>query len=363
VSRPARALLRRRAALHNLTLLRRAAGGSRLLAVVKANAYGHGLTRVAPWLEAAEEPPDGFAVACLEEAVALRETGVAAPIALLEGVFEARELAEAARLSLIVMVHAPWQVEALAAARPSRPLAVWLKVDTGMHRLGFPPQQVPAVLARLEAMPQVRGPVVLTTHLACADDPDAPETDRQLEAFAEVTAGHPNPTSIANSAALLSRPTARGDWVRPGIALYGASPFAAGSAAELGLTPVMQLTSRLIAVNPQRRGAAIGYGATWTCPEDMPVGVVAAGYGDGYPRHAPNGTPVLVTGRPAPLVGRVSMDMLCVDLRGHPSARVGDEVVLWGDGLPVDEVARRSGTIAYEVLCGVAGRVAIEEEL
>ena len=227
-----------------------------------------------------------------------------------------------------------------------------------MHRLGFDPLQAADCRQRLLALAAVqRGSLTLMSHLACADDPDDDYTDRQLAAFTAATAGLPEPRSLANSAALLTRPDTQFDWVRPGIMLYGASPLLAGRPAPAPLRPVMSFETRLVEVARRRRGDCIGYGCSWTCPEDMPVGVAAAGYGDGYPRHAPAGTPVLVNGRRAALAGRVSMDTLCLDLRGVPDARVGDPVVLWGTDLPADEVARHAGTIAYELFCGITPRV------
>jgi len=336
----------------NLHTVRRHAPQARVLAVVKADGYGHGLLRAARALQAA----DAFGVAAIDEALALREAGVGHPIILLEGFFESAELAEIAARGLHTVVHHEWQLAALEAARLPAPLTVILKIDSGMHRLGFAPSEAAAVHRRLAACPAV-AQIQLMTHLACAEERDNPATMAQIDCFAAATAGLAGARSIANSAAILQWPASHGDWVRPGIMLYGVSPFADSVGQGEGLAPVMTLRSRLISVRQCRRGDAIGYGGIWRCPEDMPLGVVAAGYGDGYPRSAACGTPVLVNGRRAPLVGRVSMDMLCVDLRGQPGAAVGDEVVLWGAGLPVEEVARSAGTIAYELLCGITRRV------
>ncbi len=336
----------------NLHTVRRCAPAARVLAVIKADGYGHGLLRTARALAGA----DAFGVACIEEARLLRDGGVEEPVVLLEGFFEADELAEVADLALTPVIHHPWQLAALEAARLGRPLAVILKVDSGMHRLGFPPGDAAAAHARLQACPGVAD-IQLMTHLACADQRDSDVTLHQLDCFAEATAGLAGARSIANSAAILQWPASHGDWVRPGIMLYGVSPFGDSSGREEGLTPVMTFHSQLISVRRCRRGDAVGYGGSWRCPRDMPLGVVAAGYGDGYPRSAAQGTPVLVNGQRVPLVGRVSMDMLCVDLRSQPHAQVGDEVVLWGGDLPVEEVARCAGTIPYELLCGVTRRV------
>jgi alanine racemase len=337
----------------NLARVRRAAPRSRIVAVIKADGYGHGIVPVAQALEGA----DAFGVACLEEALALRCAGISAPILLLEGVFAARELTSAAEQRLTVVVHMEEQIAMLEGVRFERPLEVWVKVDTGMHRLGFEPQTVPQALGRLRACPQVARVRGLMTHLACADELDHPLTARQWACLESLAEGQTGELSVANSAAILGWPGTHAEWVRPGIMLYGASPFPDRVGAEHGLAPVMTLSSNLMAVRQCRRGQAIGYGASWTCPEDMAVGVVSIGYGDGYPRHAPPGTPVLLRGRRALLIGRVSMDMLHVDLRGHPDARLGDPVVLWGQGLPVEVVARQANTISYELLCQVTRRV------
>jgi alanine racemase len=353
MTRPTGARIDRAALRHNLGVARRAARGARVLAVVKADAYGHGVDDVVDALSGA----DAFGVACVEEALAVRARCRERPVVLLEGFFHPAELDPILRHRLDVVVHRHDQVEALAHLDPPHPVTVWLKVDSGMHRLGFPPEEVPAVWRRLSASRGVAAPVHLMTHLACADTPRHLANAAQMERFAGAIAGLPGPVSIANSAALLGIDTARRDWVRPGIMLYGASPLEAVPAADLGLAPVMTLESALISVKRCAAGGAVGYGATWVAPEDMPLGVAAIGYGDGYPRHAPSGTPVLVKGHRATLVGRVSMDMITLDLRGVPDPRPGDPVVLWGEGLPVDDIARAAGTIPYELLCGVTPRV------
>ncbi len=357
MTRPVRARIDLQALRHNLSIARQAAAGSRVMAVIKADGYGHGLVPVAQALADA----DAFAVASLEEALALRDAGIERPVLLLEGLFEAAELEAAVANRLWLVVHAEHQLRWLEDAAPDGALHVWLKLDTGMHRLGVAPDHAAEFHRRLLAIPAVRrGSLALMSHLACADDPDSACTDRQLDTFVQLTDGLQGRRSLANSAALLTRPQTRFDWVRPGIMLYGASPLTAGKIVQQPLQPVMTFRTGLIAVARRRKGDSIGYGCSWTCPEDMPVGVAAAGYGDGYPRHAPPGTPVLVNGRRAALAGRVSMDMICIDLRGAPDARVGDPVVLWGEGLAADEVARHAGTIAYELLCGVTARVARE---
>ena len=337
---------------YNLARVRALAPDSRVMAVIKANGYGHGWARVAGVLEAA----DAFAVARLGEAIALREAGITQPVVLLEGFTSAQELATIVQYELAVVVHHDMQIDLLETASLLQPLPVWLKIDTGMHRLGIPPARARAAMQRLE---DCAGVVLqgLMTHLASADERDNPQTGDQLDCFAQATDGLHAARSIANSAGLLAWPASHADWVRPGIMLYGVSPFHDTVGVQEALRPVMTLRTHLLAVNHHQRGDRIGYGGTWTCPVDMPVGVVGIGYGDGYPRHAAEGTPVLINNQRVPLVGRVSMDMLSVDLRACPEARAGDPVQLWGAGLPVEEVARHAGTIAYELLCGVTSRV------
>jgi len=321
-------------------------------AAIKADGYGHGLAQVARTLDA-----DAFAVACIEEALALRDAGVNRSIVLLQGVFEAAELSLCARHGLDIVIHHPEQALMLERARLERPLRVWLKIDTGMHRLGLEPETIAAMFRRLRGCPSAAADIGLMSHLARADERDCAYTLQQLNIFEGATAGLSGERSFANSAGILGWPQTHFDWVRPGIMLYGASPFVDSLAADEGLRPVMTFHTRLISIKRLCQGEPIGYGGTWTCPEDMDVGVAAVGYGDGYPRHAPSGTPVLVNGRVAALVGRVSMDMITLDLRRHPEAQIGDPVVLWGEGLPVERIAEAAGTISYTLLCGVTARV------
>ncbi len=341
---------------HNLQIVRQAAPGCRIMAAIKADGYGHGLVRVAKALNES----DGFGVACIDEALQLRAAGVSAPITLLEGFFHADEIPLIEQHRLDLLLHHESQIAVLEQAYIDTSIRVWLKIDTGMHRLGVSPERTPALWKRLESIPGLL-PVGQMTHLACADDREHPATAKQLRVFAQATAALPGERAIANSAGILGWPDTHGDWVRPGIMLYGVSPFIGGTAAQHDLKPVMTLSSELIAVNIVQKGETVGYGGTWSCPETMPVGVVAVGYGDGYPRHAGNGTPVLVNGQCVPLIGRVSMDMVCVDLRSQPEAGIGDPVVLWGEGLPVEEVAEAAGTIAYELFCSVTRRVRLVE--
>lgn len=355
---PIRAVIDLAALRANFALLRRAAPGARAMAVVKADAYGHGAARVA----AALEDADGYAVARLGEALALRAAGVVDPILLLEGVFSADELAQALAARLDLAVHDLSQVEMLEQAAGAAPV-VWLKVDTGMNRLGFRPEQALDVRARLLAARCAPRELRLMTHLARADEPDAAPTAQQVARFDGLVAawtamaGARPVTSIGNSAGTLRGGTTQGDWIRTGIALYGASPLAGRSAAELGLAPVMTLETAVIAVREVPTGEGVGYGATWRATRRSRIAILAAGYADGVPRHLPSGAPVRVGGHDAPLAGRVSMDMVAVDVTDLPSVTVGARAGLWGAGLPIDEVAARAGTIAYEVLCGVAPRV------
>lgn len=351
--RPTTATLHADALRHNLGELRRRAPGSRLMAVVKADGYGHGLERVAHVLSDA----DAFGVAMIEDARRLRALGMTQPILLLSGFNAAADLPEVRGLDLDVAVHHASQLEILEQAGAGAPIRCWLKVDSGMHRLGFPPDQVRDAHARLSMLPGVADDIVLMNHFASSDDFGGAQTRDQLRVFHDCTSGLPGLRSLANSAAVLGWPESHGDWVRPGGALYGMSVAAGRTGADFGLRPAMTFATGLVAVNRIRRGEPIGYSATWTCPEDMLVGIAAVGYGDGYPRHAASGTPLLVSGRPAAVVGRVSMDLLAIDLRGHPEAAPGDEVVLWGEGLPVEVVAGAAGTISYELTCSITGRV------
>ncbi len=354
MGRPARALVNAQALRHNLEQVRKHAPRSRVMAIVKANAYGHGLDWAAQVLHSA----DAFGVSSVEEAIRLRGSGAAEmqPICLLEGFFGADEIPLAAEHRLSAIIHHEGQLEMLESAKVSVRVPVWIKVDTGMHRVGFTPDQLPQVLTRLKACAAV-GEIRVMSHLANADNKFDSSTGSQIKRFMAVVSEFGLEASLANSAGILAWPESHFDWVRPGIMLYGASPLAGYSARELNLRPVMTFCTALIAVNRRRKGDAIGYGGAWHCPEDMPVGVAAVGYGDGYPRHAAQGTPVLLNGEPVPLVGRVSMDMITLDLRSQPQAKAGDPVILWGTGLAVEEVAAQSGTIAYELLCQVMERI------
>jgi len=342
---------------HNLRIARARAPGSGVVAVIKANGYGHGIERTARALHDA----DIFAVARLNEARALRAAGIRHPILLLEGFTNSEELQAIAGEGFQVVIHRPGQVDLLRETRDITALVAWLKVDTGMHRLGFTPDEASIAYQHLNASPAVADSPRLMTHLANADDRGDPLTQRQVDRFEHVARNMGGERSAANSAGILGWPASHMEWIRPGIMLFGVSPFVDDNGHAHGLRPVMTLRSTVIAVRTLRKGAAVGYGGTWVCPESMPVGVAAVGYGDGYPRHASNGTPVLVEGTRVDLIGRVSMDMICIDLRKRPETRVGDTITLWGDGLAVEEVARSAATIPYQLLCGVTQRVSVVE--
>lgn len=352
MTRPARVVIDLGAAERNLAAVRRLAPASRVMAVIKADGYGHGVERMAAAFAAA----DAFAVASLDEAMSLREAGVERPVVLLEGPFEAGEVPLIAKLGLEVVVHTREQLDMLE--RAGRRLALWLKFDTGMHRLGFAPADAESVIARARPLAE---PLRFMTHFANAHRRDDPSVERQMERFAALLGAAPGERSLANSGAVLACSRAHGDWVRPGLMLYGVSPFEGETGAALGLEPVMTLHSRLIAVRRVAAGEAVGYGGSFVCPEAMPIGVVAYGYGDGYPRHASTGTPVLVNGVRTRVIGECSMDMMTVDLSPVPDARFGDPVTLWGTGLPIETVAAASGTIPYELLCRVRMRAHYEE--
>ncbi len=362
MSRPIHATIALDALRHNLDVARRHAGNARIWSVVKANAYGHGLLRVA---RALADLADGFALIELEGAIALRQAGLSQPILLLEGFYSTDELLLFAEHRLTPVLHSLEQVTMLAAAALPAPLPVYLKLNTGMNRLGLNRDEFRAALKVLETSAQVAS-ITLMTHFADADcGNDARgivEQMTRLDTLREDSHAQKYPLSLANSAALLRYPESQGDWVRPGIMLYGSSPFPdLRSAASLGLRPVMTLQSELIAVRDLQPGDRIGYGGLFAAPAPMRVGVVACGYADGYPRHAPSGTPVLVGGRRTRTLGRVSMDKLCVDLESISGAAVGTPVILWGDGLPADEVAAAAGTVSYELFCALAARVPVVE--
>ncbi len=352
MTRPARVLLDAQALRHNLYQVQKLASKSRVMAVVKANGYGHGINWVCQQLSEGV----AFGVASIEEGISLREAGIAAPICLLEGFFDEKELPLLTEYKLSPTLHADYQLELLERTDLDPAIPVWLKIDTGMNRIGFNPQRLPDLLARLKACQSI-DQIRVMSHFPNADNKFDSTTTDQVKLLQKITRGTGLELSMANSAAIIQWPASHLQWVRPGIMLYGASPIIGFNGLQLDLKPVMTFTSQLIAVHDRKKGDPIGYGGDYICPVDMPVGVVAVGYGDGYPRNLPAGTPVLINGKQVPLAGRVSMDMITVDLRPTPKARSGDPVVLWGRGLPVDDIASRCGTISYELLCRVTERV------
>ena len=353
--RPIRATISAGALAHNLMVAKAYASGARLWAVIKANAYGHGLERAARALEAA----DGYAVLDFQEAARLRLAGIDRPLLMLEGFFKPADVALLHKYALTPVIHNSEQVEMLRLAALPGEIDVYLKVNSGMNRLGFTVDSLRPAYNAIRLHPQVRN-ITLMTHFADADG--AGGVKAQLDWFNELTkpfeAGQ---RSLANSAALIAFPETRADWVRPGIMLYGCSPFSDRSAASLGLKPAMTLGSEIIATQHLQPGERIGYGFSYEAVGEMTIGVVACGYADGYPRHAPSGTPVLVNGKRARIVGRVSMDMICVDISDIPEAYIGTPVTLWGEGLSADEVAAAAGTLSYELLCALAARVPVSE--
>lgn len=340
---------------HNLGVIRARAPLASVMAVVKADGYGHGLERVAQALVGA----DAFGVAALSDARRLRAAGLSQKILLLSGFDEPADLAQLRQLDVDTVVHHASQLDMLAHDRGS-PIKVWLKMDSGMHRLGFPPQAYAEAHARLRSMPNVASDIVCMSHLASSEDLSSTQTPAQCACFDSHVPGGA-PVSLANSAGILLWPQTHRQWLRAGGALYGLSVAAGKSGADFGLKPAMTLGTRLISVQTVAAGERVGYSGTYTCPESMPVGVAAIGYGDGYPRNIRSGTPVLLNGRRVPVIGRVSMDLMTLDLRSQPTAAVGDPVVLWGEGLPVEEIAEAAGTISYELTCSITRRVRFVE--
>lgn len=346
--RPARALINLQALRNNYQVARKLSA-DKALAVVKADAYGHGAVACA---QALHDIADGFAVACIEEALELRVAGVTKPIVLLEGFFHQDELPLIANHDLWCVVHTAWQLDALLQAELSQPLTVWLKMDSGMHRVGFFPSEYRSVWQQLQANKNVAA-IVLMTHFAQADQLDSARTTEQYKIFTDTVAGLSAALSISNSPAIVAWPEIRSQWSRPGIILYGGQPMAIQEHNTGQFQAVMTLQSRIIAVRELPAGEPVGYGAQFVAKQPVRVGIVALGYADGYPRHAPSGTPVAVDGYRTQLLGRVSMDMLAVDLTGLEQTGVGSCVELWGEQVSVDEVAACAGTISYELLCNV----------
>ncbi|MGR8948831.1 MAG: alanine racemase [Gammaproteobacteria bacterium] len=347
MTRPARVIVDISALKFNLTVVREKVPRSKVMAIVKADGYGHGVNRVGKALASA----DAFGVASIEEAITLREGGAKNPIVLLEGPFESRELSLIKDYRLQAVVHTHAQLAMLVAGQCDVPL--WIKVDSGMHRLGFHPDELPEILTSLGSL---RSQIRCMTHLANADDRAHEYTLRQTQKFSAAIDGFRGETSIANSAGILAWPQTQSDWARPGIMLYGVSPFKDQNGEELGLKAAMTVKSEVISVRKIKAGESVGYGRGFVADREMTVGVVAFGYGDGYPRAAGTNTPILVNGRQTRVIGEASMDMLTIDLTSISNPRVGDEVTLWGAGLPVETIAKSANTIPYELLCRVRMR-------
>lgn len=366
MSRTALATIHLGALRRNLARVREHAHGAKVMAVVKADGYGHGLERVAR----ACSDADALGVAALGDGLRLRSAGNRQRIVVLSGPDEPGDLAEFRRLGLDAVIHHESQLAWLAADGDARPLRVWLKIDTGMHRLGFDPERIAEIHAQLRALRNIDPDIVLMTHFAASDEFDNALTAEQIACFNAATAAFGGARALANSAGLLGWPAAfdcsgnppAQTWVRVGGLLYGLSVVEGKTGSDLGFEPAMTLSTRLISIKRVKKGERIGYAATWECPEDMPIGVAAIGYGDGYPRSARSGTPVLVGGVPAAIVGRVSMDLITIDLRSVPNAQIGDRVTLWGRELPVETIAANAGTISYDLTCGMTRRVLFVED-
>lgn len=354
MSRPTRAIVDIEALRHNYQVACQLSGTGNAMPIVKANAYGHGAIAVA---QALDSLAPAMGVACIEEAMELREAGINSPILLLEGFFSDEELELAAHNNFWLMVQSHAQLAALQAARLSRPVRCWMKIDTGMHRLGFQPDETHSIYGQLQQCPQVDEQIVLATHFASADELDRDFTAQQIALFEQCSAGIDAPRSMANSPALLGWPQARADWNRPGFMLYGHSPFAVAQPEAANLRAVMTFRSEVMALRQVPQGETVGYANAWTAPRPSLVATVPVGYGDGYPRHAESSTPVLINDQRAQLVGRVSMDMITVDVTDIADVKLGDEVILWGEQLSANEVAVHAETIGYEIMTRMHNRV------
>ncbi|MCK4842094.1 MAG: alanine racemase [Methylococcales bacterium] len=347
------ALINLSAIEHNIAKVKEYAPQAKIMAVIKANAYGHGLLTVVKALAEV----DAVAVARISEGIRLRNAGFKDRVLILEGFVSVQELEDLIIYDLEAVIHSWEQIEVLKAYQAKQKLSVWLKLDSGMNRLGLKVKEFSAAYQQLQSCHSVNQPISLMTHLSSADDVNSDVTVQQISRFNDVVNEYPDDKSIANSAGLLAWPDSITDWVRPGIMLYGVSPFQDKNGKEFGLKPVMSFFSRLLAVKDIAIGDSVGYAGTWVCQKPTKLGVIAIGYGDGYPRYAKPGTPVLVNGQRVSLVGRVSMDMITVDLTSESKAKAGDPVTLWGEGLAVEEIAHYSDTIPYTLLCGVTQRV------
>lgn len=343
---------------HNFARVRECAPRSKVLVVLKANGYGHGIVRIAKTLQEA----DAFGVSRVDEALMLRQAGVTHPIVVMTGFSDLEELKACAQLGVEVVIHSDYQIDFLEQNNLDHPITVWFKIETGLGRLGFPVDKIERAYQRLMACPQVKKPITTISHLASADNVNNPKTAQQLARFQKITAAFTGPKSLARSAAIMSNPQTHLDWVRPGLMLYGASPFPNEVGSDRGLQAVMTMQSQIISINHIPKGETVGYGETWKCEEDMPVGVVGFGYADGYPRNMAQGTPVLINGVRCPLIGRISMDMITVDLRLCPHAKIGDVATLWGPELPIEIIARGANTTPYNLWVNISSRVRFVEE-
>jgi alanine racemase len=354
MSRLAIATLSTENLLHNLNIIKKQTKDRQIIAMIKANAYGHGLRSTALRLDG---KVFSLGVASVDEALALRKVNIKSPITLMSGAFEADDLFIASCQNFHLIFHEETQINWLKNIKLPNPIHIWLKIDTGMGRLGFNLESAKKAYQELSNNPQIAQPIGIISHLACADEPSNSLNKQQMDNFHLFVKNLPGPKSLANSAAIFGLEGSLYDVVRPGLSLYGISPLQDKSASELGLKPVMTLQTRLVSISNAKQGSSIGYGARFICPEDMKIGVIAMGYGDGYPRSARDGTPLLVNNKKCQLVGRVSMDMAMIDLRNCPDAKVGDPVILWGDGLPLEEVAKYTDNVTYDIICGVQQRV------
>lgn len=354
MARDATATLSTENLLHNLEIIKEQAQDREVIAMIKANAYGHGLRSVAMRLDG---KINSFGVASIDEALDLRQVNIKAPITLMSGAFEPDDLRISSQQNFHLIFHEKQQLQWLESTKLANPIKIWLKIDTGMGRLGFNLEEAKKVYNMLSNNPQVIQPIGIISHLSCAEEKDHPLNQIQFKAFREFTKELPGPKSIANSATIFNFENDLYDMVRPGLSLYGVSPLPLKSAASLNLKPVMTLQTKLVKISHFKKNQTIGYGARFTCPEDMPIGVIAMGYGDGYPRTAKDGTPVLVNNKKCQIIGRVSMDMATIDLRNCPDAKLEDPVILWGDKLPIEEVALHTDHIPYDLICGVQQRV------
>lgn len=354
MARPTRVTIDLSAFEHNLARVRELAPKSQVLGMVKANAYGHGLLGIADYLK---HCVDAFGVACIEEAAGLRQIGLTSRIVLMEGPYTEAECQQACELGCEIVVHHDAQVQMLTQTHLAKPVKVWLKFETGMHRLGFVPSEGVQAYQTLKDHRNVEGDPIVMSHLSDADNRNADKSSQQLATFDAISAQCGEVRSLANSAAILELPNTHYDWVRPGIMMYGISPFADQTGEALGLKPVMHFETQIFATKTVRAGETVGYGSTWEAPMDTRIGIVSVGYGDGYPRHVTSGTPVLIAGQKAGIVGRVSMDMICVDLSGLSDVGIGESVTLWGPGLPVELIATQANTIPYELVSQLTERV------